>query len=438
MQIKVPYNALVEAVNTVSSALSGKAGSGSDLIFLADEEGLTLAGWTPVMHVRVSVPEADVLEINPDGVSMQLKLNQISSYLGTFSNLSRTKADWVEFSEEGVRLKMSVHEIPLDPDEVEFEQISPFYLEKLAVRDRTLQVLKEPFPEEEVTVDAQYLDLYLATLLPNLSDEQNEGVGSKLNFTEDWVFVISNIFASFMSNRLPEVFHNIELSYGSVSFLRKLCSSSEFIEVVKQTEGRGGYLDVRAGQVEAFLRYSPVRVPYEARLRHRTKDSGVLLDRGYLKDVLRRMEVSGGDNADIEVVENGLQISTENYSQTMPVQAIKGEVVGSQFKIPVRTFGKTILGRDGVFEGEVFLYLHDAGSSYALYLQDATDSWLSTLQVRKDRAATKVEKTSVVPAFISSKKGVKVEEGKVVSLDELVERNREVSLEDLQEEENSL
>lgn len=425
MKIRVPYEALTSAVATISSAMTGK--STSELIFLVDEAGFTLAGWNPVLHLRTTISQADIHDLEEGGTALQLKLSQVSSFLDTFSSLHKTRADWVEFEDNGSRLVMSVHEVPKDPEkDMDYEQISPFILEKMAVRGQTLEVLTSPFPEESETIEAKTLNFYLGTLLPNMNDETNEGMASKLNFTEDFAFVLANNYASFVKNRLSGVFHDVEISYGSASFLKKLSSGDEeFLYVSK-----GDYISLRSGQTEAFLRYNRVRVPYENRLKNRTTESGVLLDRGYLQDVIRRMEVAGGGNADLSIEEDGLHVKTENYSQVVPIAKFKGDILGAAFKLPVRIFSKVILGSIAVFGDELFLYLKDSGASFALYMQDGTDSWVSALQVRKDREAVKVQKAPKRAAFVAKPKAVKTEDStpEEKAFDEAMQ---EVPLEDL-------
>ena len=85
--------------------MAGKSADSDEIIFLLREDGLTLAGLTQILHMRVAVPEADVtLDGGEAEVSFGVKLRVLNSYLDTFKSLYRTRADKVTFTNQDRRM----------------------------------------------------------------------------------------------------------------------------------------------------------------------------------------------------------------------------------------------------------------------------------------------------------------------------------------------
>ena len=58
-----------------------------------------------------------------------------------------------------------------------------------------------------------------------------------------------------------------------------------------------------------------------------TKANGVILDRKFLKDLLRRLSTMGAD-ATFTIKEDGVHIRTNDFSRVMPINNAKGRHLG--------------------------------------------------------------------------------------------------------------
>ena len=251
-------------------------------------------------------------------------------------------------------------------------------LDSIPIMDSVSKEIHTKFPEDSESMLSTELLIYIDSLFPLMTNDSTNSLTSKLNFTEEYVFVMSSYVSTFFINKLADAFKNLTLGYSSVNFLKKLCEGAESIDVHRLDR----YLCVQSGMTEAFMKYQKVKVKPENTVKRMSKDNGIVLDRQYLKDVLRRMIVSSQDGV-VQVLETGLEVSNESFTQLVPIANRKGEVDNIRFKVSVPMLSKTIAGDDSVFPGELFIYFVSTGkSSYSLFIGDATGGWFSTMQVR--------------------------------------------------------
>ena len=234
------------------------------------------------------------------------------------------------------------------------------------------------FPEDTDSILSNDLLLYIDSLFPLMNNDSSNSLTSKLNFGTDYIFVNASYISSFFVNKLPDAFKDLTLGYSSVNFLKRLCEGVESIDVQRIDK----YLCIQSGMTEAFLKYQRVKVKADMYVKRMNTDNGIVLDRLYLKDVLKRMMVSSQDGV-AQMKELGLEVSNDGFMQVIPVNKKKGDIENLKFKISVPVLVKTIVGDDSVFPDEIFLYFVKTGpTGYLLYVKDNTGGWFSTIQVR--------------------------------------------------------
>lgn len=379
MKITVSYQELSEVMNFSSGVLSDKSVEEKmkNVIFLVKEGSVKVCFYTALTFCRTELENAEVEEINGEEWVFQVKAADLMKVIGGFSSLYKTKVEKFEFEEFRNKIRVSVSETAIKEEDSRMNQVSVFDLDNVPVLDSISKDIRMEFPEDADVVPSGDILLYVDSLLPLMTNDSATSTGSKLNFAEDYVFVLSSSMSAFFKNKLPDAFKGTTLGYSSVSFLKKLSSKGD-ISVKKLDK----YLCVSVGLVEAFMRHQPIKIKYQQFVTRFKKDDGLVLNRLYFKDVLRRM---GGVSTDgrCTILENGdLSVENDQFSQVIPVDKTKGNVTGISFKISVPIIEKLIVGQDNVFPETMFIYFLKVSSSYSIFFTDKTGSWFSQAQVR--------------------------------------------------------
>jgi hypothetical protein len=309
--------------------------------------------------------------------NIQINSSELAKILGTYTSLSRTKVDSVEFRENETRVQVIVHESDLDEEQDLFGGVTSYSLDNIKIKDRLLEDLKLKFEEESAeSVNVTELDMVLSTLIPVM--DSKKGVNNNfIHFADDVIFVMDTRCQVFYKNILPEVLHNVSLRYTSVSYMKKMSETSNHLLMVLQ----GNKFAVRSedGSIEAFINYIPVRFNYKPTYEGITKANGVILDRKFLKDLLRRLSTMGAD-ATFTIKEDGVHIRTNDFSRVMPINNAKGDIMGSEFKMKTSLLSYMIVGDDSIMSSNLFLYLEKAtrGVGYQLSISDDSGAFIST------------------------------------------------------------
>lgn len=381
MEINVGFSELADALSFANTVLSDKSVEerAKNFIFTLTGEGLVVTGHSPFVFSRTVIDSIETEGIPEDGWAFQVKASEMNKIIQSFSSLSKTSVSNVKFTDEGVRVGVLIHENPLDPENARLEQDSQFFLENAPISKVISTEIAMEFPQDYDVVDRGEPFVYFDVLFPIMSNDSQSSSSSKMNFAEDYVFVVTSSMSAFMKNTLPDAFKNMALSYSSIQFAKKLCQSTEAgISVAKNEK----YLCMKAGDTEAFMKYQKVKINYKMYVDRRSKDTGLVIDRDYLKDVIKRLN-SFSNDGEMKVIEGGdLGVSNGNFNQIIPVNKFKGEVEGIKFKVVIPVFDRAVLG-DGVFTDELFMYFVPISRGYVLYISDKSGVWFSSMQVTK-------------------------------------------------------
>lgn len=380
MKISVSYQELGNVINFSSGVLSDKSVEDrlKNVIFLVRDGSVKVCFYTALTFCRTELEQVEVEGVEEGSEWLfQVKAADLMKVLGGFSTLYKTKVESFEFEDSKSKIKVSVTEKAIKEEDARMNQVSVFYLDNVPVLDSVAKDIKMEFPDDADVVPSGDILLYVDSLLPIMTNDSATSTGSKLNFAEDYVFVLTSSMSAFFKNKLPEAFKGTTLGYSSVSLLKKLSSKGDLS--VKKLDK---YLCVSVEMVEAFMRHQPVKIKYQQFVNRFSRENGMVLNRLYLKDVLRRMG-SVSTEGKCTVLENGdLSVENEQFSQVIPVDNTKGSVTGISFKISVPVIEKLIIGQDGVFPEHMFIYFLKVASSYSLFFSDKTGSWFAQTQVR--------------------------------------------------------
>ena len=372
------YDNLVYLLDNATSVTSDSALKDADktIFFLIKDEGESIAvAKNSDLFIRVKfTPEL----VKADG-NVQVNSSELSKILGTFSNLSRTRVESIEFKVHKSKVQVIVHESALDEDYQDFAGDTSYSLDSINIKEKTLQDISVEFDDKNaVDVDSMELDIVLSTLLP-IMDSKKGLNNNQIHFASDQIFVMDNRSQIFYKNILPEVFSNSSFRYTSVAYMRKLIQTSNHLRVV--ISGNKFAIRSESGEVEAYINQLGVRFNYKPTLEKITKENGIILDRAFLKDIIRRLSIMGSDPK-VSIQEDGVHITTESFSRVIPISNSKGNVEGMEFKVNSSLLASMIIGDDSVMSNNLFLYLEPVKPrGIQLTISDDSGAFLSNTKV---------------------------------------------------------
>lgn len=381
MKVSLSYDELYSALSYVNTVLSDKTVDEKmkNVIFLVKEDEASIVGYSALTFSRTELGYAETDEDvkNSNSWDFQVKAGDLNKIISCFSSLYKTKVTDIEFEKDRNKIKVTVHEIALKDEDENLSQASRFYLDDIPIISSVSTEIHEEFPEDYDCMLSGDLLLYIDSLFPLMTNDSSSSLTSKLNFSEDHIFVMASYVSAFFVNKLPEAFKDLTLGYSSVNFLKKLCDGADSIDVQRL----GRYLCIKSGNTEAFLKYQKVKVKADGHIKRMSKDNGIVLDRLYLKDVLKRMMFSSQDG--VVNITDGLEVANSGFTQIIPLINRKGDVDNIKFKVSVPMLAKTIVGDDTTFPEELHMYfVKTSNNGYSLYVKDSTGAWFSTMQVR--------------------------------------------------------
>lgn len=371
------YNTLTYLLDNATSVTSDSALKDADktIFFLVNNDGESIAvAKNSDLFIRVKFTP----ELVKEAGNVQLNSSELSKILGTFSSLSRTRVESVEFKVNNSKVQVIVHEVALDEGYEEFAGDTSYSLDSIKIKEKTLQDISVEFDDENaVDVDSMELDIVLSTLMP-IMDSKKGLNNNQIHFASDQIFVMDNRSQVFYKNILPEVFGNSAFRYTSVAYMRKIIQTSNHLRVV--ISGNKFAIRSENGEIEAYINQLGVRFNYKPTLEGITKENGIVLDRAFLKDIIRRLSIMGSDPK-VSIQEDGVHITTESFSRVIPIMNSKGNVEGIEFKVNSSLLSSMIIGDDSVMSNDLFLYFERATRGIQLTISDDSGAFLSNTRV---------------------------------------------------------
>ena len=371
------YNTLTYLLDNATSVTSDSALKDADktIFFLVNNDGESIAvAKNSDLFIRVKFTP----ELVKEAGNVQLNSSELSKILGTFSSLSRTRVESVEFKVNNSKVQVIVHEVALDEGYEEFAGDTSYSLDSIKIKEKTLQDISVEFDDENaVDVDSMELDIVLSTLMP-IMDSKKGLNNNQIHFASDQIFVMDNRSQVFYKNILPEVFGNSAFRYTSVAYMRKMIQTSNHLRVV--ISGNKFAIRSENGEIEAYINQLGVRFNYKPTLEGITKENGIVLDRAFLKDIIRRLSIMGSDPK-VSIQEDGIHITTESFSRVIPIMNSKGNVEGIEFKVNSSLLSSMIIGDDSVMSNSLFLYFERATRGIQLTISDDSGAFLSNTRV---------------------------------------------------------
>lgn len=390
MKINCNFEPLLSCLSNVSSVVEDALSSEDmkNIIFkvTGSDRRIQLIGLNTIITYKKKLMngeylvEAEDTEFNDsDEFFMQIKSKELISFLSAFKTMKRTKAETVEFETIKGKVKATVVETDLDTGD---KRSSDWIFDNIPIKPRSISQISLTFPEEGATsVDTQRILFHTESLIP-IMQSNGSGMYSKLTFGKDRVIAFNTAFNSLMVNVLPEAFQGINLTYRAVSFMKDIICGVPAV-TVNRTEM---HLCFETDDSQAFIIYDNKIADYAMYVNLFKKDHGIILDRQYFRDVLKRLSI-GNDKIDFKINPEAkvVEVSSSKFHQEVPLLNTKGmDGIGEiKFKIMPEVLNKMIIGDDLVFSNELRMYfVPNTNGSFVFNITDDEEKWFSTASVR--------------------------------------------------------
>lgn len=379
MKVSLKFDELSSVLNMCATIIGDKSVDDKmrNVIFLFHNGEGKAVGYNAFTFARLPFGYVEEEDMPDEGWEFQLKASDLNKVLSSFSNLSRTKVSTISFYKSGVKIGIEIYEEAVEGADERLSQKSHFTLESAPILANVLKEVHMEFPEDGEILSSDYLSVYLDSMLPLLSSE-----GGKLCFAPDYVFTISSKMSAFFVNRLTDAFKELTLSYSSVSFLKKLCEKYPESDLIVQRIDK--YLCIQTEGTESFMKYQRVSQNYRPYVDRFKKDMGIVVDRMYLRDVVRRMGNMSQDGKMFVQDDSTLRVVNDVFEQMIPLNNIRPGTEGVGFNVSIPLLDKVMIGKNNILSSdEVFIYFVPTPRGYTIYLADRSGVWFSSTQVTR-------------------------------------------------------
>lgn len=389
MKITCNYDSLVSVLSSIAVVVEDSMNSEDmkNVIIRAykDNGVVELIGVNQLITYRVELPigcySVDISEeeYKDNGVAeIQVKSKELVSFLSSFKSIRRTRVSDIELETVKNKVVVTVNEADIDTGKA---YKSHWRLDNIPIKVNMLPSINLEVPTSDlIPIDVSAILLYTSSLLPIMDNGAN--LYSKLVFGQDNVVAFNTTFTTLMKNFLSGVFENFCLSYRALSFMKSVINSDTSVEVAKMQDR----ICFRIDNSVAFIRYETKLPNYEIYQRMIDKSHAFVLDRQYLKDVLKRLSlVNESITFSIDMDTETIEVKNSKFNQELPILQSKAmsELGKVSFKILPDVISKAIIGDDNAFSQLVYIYLApQENGGYTIIFADDSGSWSSISRIR--------------------------------------------------------
>ena len=395
MRLSTSYEVLTGTLSNIASVVEDSLSSDDmrNVIFACSENEMRMIGVNQLITYRKKIELGDfrvILDetdkLSEDGMYyFQLNSKELTGFLNAFKGMRKTKPSDVIFETKhgGIKIELTVVEDSISDAGV--KNASQWTFDNTPINRSIFAELSRQLPDDTAkwsTVPTKSILCYVANMLPIMTSEGNATLYNILTFGDDFVVAFNQRFNTLMSNVLPDEFKGISLNYRAVSFMKSVICNSDMVEVSK-TETQ---LVFKTGDSEAFVKFLTRLPAYKMFLESYKEDHGIVIDRQYFKDVLKRLALV---NENITLVINGevgeLTVSNTKFRQKVSILQSKamedlGEV---HLKVRPQVFQQAIVGDDNQFGEELCIYfVKGDNGGYTTIFTDLSKSWFSVAVLR--------------------------------------------------------
>lgn len=396
---------LVDVSNVVADSLVPE--DMRNIIFRVTANSVTLIGATPIITFKKELSFEDVtIDISGDAVNedgelyLQIKAKELLDFLNTYKSTKLTVIDEVilEYGASDMKLKCTV--VESTKTESEFDEVKSFssqwVFDNLKIKPNVMPYVKLALPDEASMHDLPFsaFSIHTKQMLPILQSGTTSY--SYIMFDRHYAFLLHSAFTMFMINQTEQytdVFAGVKFSQRIVNFIEKIASTSadDTIKVAKDDT----YIYIRtSNKGDIYIRYDNKIVGYKQYLDMFKKDNCVVLNRFYLREVLKRLSlINDSIEFSIKPHENIITLKNSKFTQDIELINMKGfeGVDKVTFKIMPDILNKAIICDDlneAAGSDTVYIYYCNSGSNSAeIYFSDSLgvngeNAWLTFVRVK--------------------------------------------------------
>lgn len=366
-----------------------------NVIFRITKEDIQLIGINQIVYsFRRTLPhDMYHLEVSDDELNagvgyMQIKSKELIGYLNSYKSLRRTEVEEVELTlVNNLTIVCKVSEKDLEDGRI---HLSSYTFNNIPIKPNLIQNITLIADEDIAGESVPMTDilLYTKNMLPILKNDTS--LYGYLIFGTDGVVVAYNaLFTTFMKNKLPSSFSGIKLSYRAISLIDKIFANDT--QVICKKLDRHLYFYSEATNSEAFIVYDGKLPNYSVTKNLFVKDHAFVLDRVYLKDILKRLSLVNEDiEFKIKCDEDVVEVKNSKFHQAIPVLQKKAleEYDQISFRIRPDALSKAIIGSDDEFSPNTFVYYcpQPNGKVVLIFTDntgiDGENAWYSAIQTQ--------------------------------------------------------
>lgn len=385
MVIKTSFDQLDNAIATVNGVLADKLLQEDlkNVIFMIKGDTVKVVANNFKVTCFADLQDAVVLrnDNEPKDLLTQILAKDIIAVLATLKGLKRTVVTEIELVFKETENLLIVHEEANSDNLVgadKYAQVTKYRLVPMR--------LKESVKKEVLATDTTHTDSccipsadimgYLDALLPTITKDTRDTPATRINVSTSYLYTVPQVYSAILKNKLPEVFSNFVLTQGVALFLKSFIGLEEYVNFSKEEKNDVVMLKLSNSTAVAIVKAIGISRAFNIDQFIKVPRTGILLDKQYLTDVLKRMSLNTEPvNVHIDVEAEECTLVCKKFTQSLPVLSSNGEGV-FDFSIKPDLFAFLILSHV-MFDDYVYLLFErdENKGILSMTVKDNTLSW---------------------------------------------------------------
>lgn len=379
MIIKTQFSELERAVSSLNDILVDKMTNDEmrNLIFWVKDKSISVVGKNVYVCGIASIEAEFEGEINntEKGDLIPVRAKEICGVLDSYKSLKRTRATNVVFDIGDKSINLTIDEEPVSEDipyADRYYRSNHYALSK--PRSVSESISRDIYSVETIPngVQINKIDImpYFNALLPTIRDTR-DSVATRFNVVGDYIYTAPSAYVAVIQNNLNDndIFSDFVLTSTSATFIKSFFELSDVTTFAKKDEGDSVLLSLENEYARAVVRALHKRKGFNIDNYTDMPSQGIVVDKGYLVDVLKRM-ASSQDAIKMTIKrDEDIELSTQKIKVSVPV-------ITSRFNDDFEQCTVTI--NPSIFSNLVFSYIN-FGELIFIYFAKGKNSWDFTI-----------------------------------------------------------
>lgn len=372
MVIRTEYPILMNGVKLIASMFNAKniKEDMKNIVFWCKGNEVQVVGYSTqtVCKHRLDNTTVEYGADDGDEVFVAFKVKDLSEILGAYSSIKKTFVSEVCISVDNVKgYEVILNEKAVDTEDKyadKYNKTARFKIMRVAMpesrKSEIVARLADDSNDNWENLNVNEANLYINTLLPAVGNEEM-GLTSfinKLNFKDNKAYVIP-LTHGIVMNSVVKPFDNTLFTSSLMQFIKGLIdvdTDTTPVMITRQEDEDICLLKIKVGGTLASIKtyngnkcfiLKDVTIP----------DNGVMIDKDYMIDVIRRMALTKDDvKFKINPADETFNVTSNAMTQDIPVIRAKGE--GEfEFSLSPQIMSSMLLAHIKGLSNSVYIYL---------------------------------------------------------------------------------